>query len=445
MSVVSSGEVASSIGVGVSPNFMHGITGFDTLLSKIKSGDRVLVRVDYNTPMNGPDIGDDTRIKASLPTIQALLARGAVVILMSHFGRPSGKTYADRCRGDQGLSVVGARLEALLKTREVTVLDPIQDGDARDKVVHAKPGRIFLLENLRFHVGEEKNDPEFSKKFYTLADFFVQDAFGALHRKHASTDGIPRQFKGRSCAGKLVHRELLALDGILGDAGSLSPESRSKSLMVAVVGGAKVSTKIGVVSRLMAMPRVENVIIGGGMAFPFLKAQGCSIGRSLCDDRDTRLAEGALSHALSGKLVLPTDIVVVDHAHFQHRMAGGDAVATRVEQIDGIGSDDVGVDIGPKSVALFASVLGKAKTVVWNGPMGIFEKPEFSSGSRGVAHCLASLGRQGVVVFVGGGESVALVQQLGLSDAMGHVSTGGGATLECLEGNTLPGLEALKH
>jgi phosphoglycerate kinase len=373
---------------------------------------RVLVRVDFNVPLAEGKVTDDTRIRAALPTIHYLLEHGAKVILMSHLGRPKGKVV-DVLR----LDPVAERLAELLG-RPVRKLDDCVGPEVEAAVAEMQPSDVILLENVRFHPGDEANDPDFAKRLASLADIFVNDAFGAAHRAHASTVGVAEYLP--SVAGFLMEKELTFLGQALA-----APEHS----FVAILGGAKVSDKIGVIDNLLT--RVDVLLIGGGMANTFLKAQGYEIGQSLVEDESLDVARETLERA-GERLVLPVDVVIADRF---------DAEAdSKVVPVDQVPKDWRILDIGPETVGLFQQKLAGARTVVWNGPMGVFEFPRFAAGTKAIAHILAE---SGATTIIGGGDSVAAVEQAGLADKMTHISTGGGASLEFLEGKELPGVAAL--
>ncbi|HET7646686.1 MAG TPA: phosphoglycerate kinase [Candidatus Limnocylindria bacterium] len=381
-------------------------------------GKRVFLRADLNVPLDDGRITDDTRIRASLPTIVYLLDRGATVILASHLGRPKGKVN-DALR----LKPVADRLSQLLG-RPVRMTGDALGPGVQVAVDKLRPGDLILLENLRFHAEEEANDPEFAKSLAGLADLYVNDAFGAAHRAHASTEGITHHLP--SVAGLLMEREVDALQTLL---------ERPAKPFHAVIGGAKVSGKLEVLEALLS--RCQAVLVGGGMANTFLAAKGLSLGKSLVEeeqlDNAVRIIEEARRKRV--RLMLPTDAVIAPQIH--HR------AKTKVVAVDAVPKDQMIVDIGPETVAAYTEHLAKAKTVFWNGPMGVFEHPQFAEGTKAIARCLAKLTDAGAVTVVGGGDSVAAVEQLELTDRMTHVSTGGGASLEFLEGKTLPGVAAL--
>jgi len=378
------------------------------------AGKRVLVRVDFNVPLDkAGNITDDTRIRAALPTIQYLCDKDAKVILCSHLGRPKGKVTEEF-----RLTHVAKRLSELLGA-PVTRTDDCIGPEVEKTVAAMKPGDVLLLENLRFHAEEEANDAGFAKKLASLADLYVNDAFGTAHRAHASTEGVTHYLPG--VAGFLMEREL----NFLGKA--LAAPTRP---FVAILGGAKVSDKIGVIENLL--PKVDQLIVGGGMANTFLKAQGHEVGASLLEADKIELARDLLKRA-GQKLLLPVDVVVADDfkAEARHQTVAVNKVPAGWRILD----------IGPKSVEAFAPVLKKAKTVVWNGPMGVFEFPAFAAGTVAIAKALASTD---ATTIIGGGDSAAAVEQAGVADKITHISTGGGASLEFLEGKVLPGVAALQ-
>jgi phosphoglycerate kinase len=379
---------------------------------------RVFVRADLNVPLEDGRITDDTRIRASLPTLVNLLERGASVVLASHLGRPKGKVN-DALR----LRPVADRLSQLLG-RPVRMTGDALGPGVQVAVDKLRPGDLLLLENLRFHAAEEANDPEFAKSLAGLADLYVNDAFGAAHRAHASTEGITHHLP--AVAGLLMEREVDALSRLL---------KRPARPFHAVIGGAKVSGKLEVLEALLT--RCQAVLVGGGMANTFLAARGYAMGKSLVEGDQLENAERILSLARRKRvrLMLPTDAVIAPQIHHRAR--------TQVVSIDAVPKDQMVVDIGPRTIAEFTGHLAKARTIFWNGPMGVFEMPQMADGTNAVAKFLARRTRAGVVTIVGGGDSVAAVEQLGLAERMTHVSTGGGASLEFLEGKTLPGVEAL--
>lgn len=380
------------------------------------SGKRVFVRTDFNVPMDSnQNITDDRRIVAALPTIRRLLDRGAKVILASHLGRPKGKRVES-----MSLKPVAARLSELLG-RQVTMLDDCIGPDVEKAVAAMKPGDVVLLENLRFHPEEEANDPEFAKKLASLADVYVNDAFGTVHRAHASTEGIAKYLP--AVAGYLVKKEI----EIMGKA--LTNPDRP---FLAIIGGAKVSTKIDVITNLL--DKVDTLIIGGGMTYTFFKARGWNVGNSLLemDKLDTAREIERLAKEKGVRLLLPIDNVIADDFSA--------TANTKVVDAGSIPDGWEGLDIGPKTVELFVNEIKKAKTIIWNGPVGAFEMEPFAKGTRAIAQALAE---SDAITIVGGGDSAAAVEQMGYADKMTHVSTGGGAALEFLEGKELPGIAAL--
>jgi 3-phosphoglycerate kinase len=380
------------------------------------AGKRVFVRADFNVPMDSDlNITDDRRITAALPTIQHLVDRGAKVILASHLGRPKGKRV-----DSMSLAPVARRLSELLG-KEVKMLNDCIGPEVAEAVGQMNPGDVVLLENLRFYSEEEANDPEFSKRLVSLADIYVNDAFGTAHRAHASTEGITRYLP--SVAGFLVQKEIEVMGKALRD-----PDRP----FVAILGGAKVSTKIDVIKNLL--DKVDTLIIGGGMTYTFMKARGHSVGNSLleADKLDTAREIERLAKEKGVKLLLPVDNVVADDFSA--------SANTRIVEDGEIPDGWEGLDIGPKTVALFTDEIKRARTIIWNGPVGAFEMEPFAAGTRAVAEALA---QSGAVTIVGGGDSAAAVEIMGFADKMTHVSTGGGASLEFLEGRELPGIAAL--
>jgi len=375
-------------------------------------GKRVLVRVDFNVPLAESRVADDTRISAALPTIHYLLEHGAKVILMSHLGRPKGRVV-DGLR----LDPVAECLAELLG-RPVRKLDDCVGPEVEAVVAGMQPGDVILLENTRFYAEDESNDPDFAKRLAALGDIFVNDAFGAAHRAHASTVGVAEHLP--SVAGFLMEKELTFLGQAL-----TAPEHP----FVAILGGAKVSDKIGVIDNLLT--KVDALLIGGGMANTFLKAQSYEIGQSLMEDESLDVARKMLERA-GDRLALPVDVVVADRFDAEAK--------SKVVPVDQVPQDWRILDIGPETVDLFKQRLAGAKTVVWNGPMGVFEFPRFAAGTEAIARILADLE---ATTIIGGGDSVAAVEQAGLADKMTHISTGGGASLEFLEGKELPGVAAL--
>lgn len=384
------------------------------------SGKRVLVRVDFNVPLDeSGNISDDTRIRAALPTIQDLISKEAKVILCSHMGRPNGKVV-DSMR----LTPAAERLSELLGKPVVKPYDCV--GDAVKTQVDAMGnGQVILLENLRFHAEEEANDPEFAKALASLADVYVNDAFGTAHRAHASTEGVTK-YLSPNVAGYLMEKELQYLQSAI--------ENPQRPL-AAIVGGSKVSSKIGVIETLLE--KVDKLLIGGGMIFTFYKARGLAVGKSLVEEDKLELAKALEVKAKEKgvELLLPTDVVVADNF-------AKDANAQTVS-IEAIPDGWMGLDIGPDSVKTFQNALSQCKSAIWNGPMGVFEFDKFAIGTEAIARSLASLTKQGVITIIGGGDSVAAVEKVGVADQMSHISTGGGASLELLEGKELPGVVAL--
>jgi phosphoglycerate kinase len=378
-------------------------------------GKRVLVRVDFNVPLENGAVADDLRIRAALPTIEELRRRGARIVLVSHLGRPKDR--------DPSLSMapVGARLGELLAA-PVSVAPAVVGDEVSDAVNALGEGDLLLLENVRYEPGETKNDPDFARSLASFADVYVDDAFGAAHRAHASTEGVARLLDARA-AGLLLEREVSTLMSVLED---------PARPLVSVLGGAKVSDKIGVIDAFRE--RADSILIGGAMCFPFLAAQGHSVGNSLCASEDVELALRILDSgsAARAQLRLPVDLVIGREF----------AADTEALELDGLDVPDgwMGLDIGPRTAAAYGEVIASAGTVFWNGPMGAFEMAPFAAGTRAVAEAVAAA--PGTTV-VGGGDSAAALQRFGLADRVTHLSTGGGATLEMIEGKELPGVEAL--
>ncbi len=375
-------------------------------------GKRVLLRVDFNVPLQDGVITDDRRIRAALPTINYLLERGATVIAMSHMGRPKGQVV-DGLR----LTPVAARLAELLD-RPVTKLDDCVGEAVAGAVASSRRGVVILLYTLRLHPVYKKHDPEFARQLAALADLYVNDAFGAAHRAHASVVGVAEYLP--AVAGFLMEKELAALGGAL--------ENPTRPF-VAILGGAKISGKIEVVDNLL--PQVDHLLIGGGMANTFFKAQGHPVGDSLVEDGALDIAQATLAKG-GAKLVLPVDVVVADAFDAQAK--------SKVVAVDQVPDGWRIMDVGPETLKRFAKVLRQARTVVWNGPMGVFEMKKFAEGTFAVARSLAETD---AVTVIGGGDSAAAVEQSGLADKMSHISTGGGASLDFLAGKTLPGVAAL--
>ncbi|MFL5629288.1 MAG: phosphoglycerate kinase [Ktedonobacteraceae bacterium] len=384
------------------------------------TGKRVLVRVDFNVPLDDQQhITDDTRIKAALPTIKYLINQGAAVILMSHLGRPKGKPVESL-----RLAPVGRRLSELLG-KHVAVADDCVGPKVQAQVKALQPTHVLLLENLRFHPEEEKNDPAFALQLAVLGDIYVNDAFGTAHRAHASTVGVAHHLP--AVAGFLMEKEINFLGSAL---------ENPRRPFAAIVGGAKVSDKIAVLERLISM--VDILLIGGGMANTFLKAEGYEIGQSLFEEEKVDEAANLIvkAHQRGIEFLLPSDVVIAD------RFAAN--ANRRVVPSDQVPSDWRIMDIGPQTIAAFRQALSGAQTIVWNGTLGVAEMPAFAKGTDAVIEILAQRTREGATTIVGGGDSAAAVEQAGAADEMSHVSTGGGASLEFLEGRVLPGVAVLQ-
>ncbi len=378
---------------------------------------KVLVRVDFNVPLNDKlEVTDDKRIRESLPTIKKILEDGGKAILMSHLGRPKGKKVPE-----MSLKPSAKKLEELLG-KPVKFADDCIGSKVEKAVSELNPGECILLENLRFYPEEEKNDPEFAKKLAGLGELYINDAFGTAHRAHASTEGVTKYFD-KCAAGYLMQKELKYLDMALSD---------PKHPFVAILGGAKISGKIDVIKNLM--DKVDVLLIGGGMAFTFLKAIGMETGNSLLEENKLDLAKKILMTA-KVELSLPVDVVVAKEPNAESE--------SRVVDHDKIPADMKGLDIGPKTSQIFCKKIELAKTIVWNGPMGVFEVEKFAEGTLKIAQALAQATARGATTIVGGGDTAAAVAKAGLDDKMTHISTGGGASLEFLEGRTLPGVAAL--
>lgn len=385
------------------------------------SGKRVLTRVDFNVPLNDDgSVGDDTRIRESIPTIKSIVDRNGVAVLVSHLGRPKGR-HVEK----YSLLSVAHRLEELVGETKVLFAKDCIGQEARTIVGQAEPGDVVLLENLRFHPQEEANDPTFSEALSQFGDVYCNDAFGTAHRAHASTTGITQYF-GQVCAGLLMQKELRYLGNAL---------ANPRRPLVAVIGGSKISGKIDVITSLMNS--CDAILIGGGMMFTFLAAQGLGVGASIVEADKLEIAGHILQDALKRnvRLILPSDVVVAD--------AFSNSANQKVVSVDSIPNNWMGLDIGPASSEAFSGIIERAGTVVWNGPMGVFEFPNFASGTLSVAQAMARATSNGCVTIVGGGDSAAAVTQFGLDNHVTHVSTGGGASLEFLEGKTLPGVNAL--
>ncbi|MFW6313197.1 MAG: phosphoglycerate kinase [Spirochaetota bacterium] len=381
------------------------------------SGKTVLVRVDYNVPIKNGAVSDATRIEASLPTLKYILDQGASLVLMSHLGRPKGSPNPEF-----SLKPVSGKLSDLIG-RPVAFVDDCIGDEVAAAVSNLKNGEILMLENVRFHAEETKNDEAFAKKLASIADVYVNDAFGSAHRAHASTEGVAHHLP--SAAGMLIEKEVKFFQPLL---------DNPTQPFVAIIGGAKVSTKIGVLETLM--PKCTTLIIGGGMSYTFLKAQGHDIGNSLFEDEYLQTAQDLIEQAKASgvELILPVDHIVADE--FKE-----DAEPKTVDSVD-VPAGMIAMDIGPKSIELCRKAISEAKSLVWNGPMGVFEFEPFAKGTLAIGKFVAEC--EGTTV-VGGGDSVAAVNTFGLADQIDHVSTGGGASLEFLEGKTLPGIAALQE
>jgi phosphoglycerate kinase len=381
-------------------------------------GRRALVRVDFNVPLDDSRrVSDDTRIRAVLPTLEFLADRGACVVLLSHLGRPKGKPHPE-----YSLEPVARRLADLVPDRTVYFVESTDTDEAIKATHKARPGDVVLLENTRFLGGEEKNDQRLARSLAQLGDLFVNDAFGAAHRAHASTAGVAEHLRP-AVAGLLMEKELVYLGQALG-----APDRP----FVAVLGGAKISGKIDVIEQLL--PKVDQMIVGGAMACTFFRAMGLETGKSLVEEDRVEMAKRLVARA-GEKLMLPTDALTAPSLEEGRR--------ARATTRDAIPPDEAMLDIGPESADEFGDIIRGARTVVWNGPMGVFETPPFDAGTRAVASALAAATDAGATTIVGGGDSAAAIAQFGLEDRVSHVSTGGGASLEFLEGKPLPGVEVL--
>mmetsp|Transcript_44568 Transcript_44568/g.73136 ORF Transcript_44568/g.73136 Transcript_44568/m.73136 type:complete len:402 (+) Transcript_44568:34-1239(+) len=392
----------------------------ETLAERVNlEGKKVFVRVDLNVPLNGTEVTDDTRIRGVIPTVSFLANKGAKVILGSHLGRPK-KQVVDSLRLDPVVPKLSEYLGINVQKANDCVGEEVQN------MVNAmNNGDVILLENLRFYAGEEGNDPDFAKQLADLCDVYVNDAFGTAHRAHASTAGMA-QFCEHKVAGYLMEKELRFLKGAVDE---------PNRPMAAIVGGAKVSTKITVIESLM--DKCNIIVLGGGMTYTFLKAQGHGVGTSLCEDEFVELAQTLMKKAEEKgvQLILPSDVVVAD--------AFSEDANTQTVAATAIPDGWMGLDCGPDSIATVQQALGTCNTVIWNGPLGVFEMDKFATGTMAVAQTLAERTSAGAITIIGGGDSVAAVEKAGLADSMSHISTGGGASLELLEGKELPGVAVL--
>ena len=384
------------------------------------SGKRVLMRVDFNVPLENGKVANDKRIRAALPSIKYICEAGGKLILMSHLGRPKGKRVAE-----MSLEPCVAVLNELLGKKVAFVSDCIGEtvGSAVDAL---EEGDILLLENLRYYQEETKNDPDFAAKLAQFGDVYVNDAFGTAHRAHASTVGVTHHIS-QCAAGFLLMKELDYLGGVM---------SNPTKPFVAILGGAKISGKIDIISNLL--PKVDHIIIGGGMTYTFFKAQGKEIGKSLLEADKVDLAKELLAQG-SEKIILPVDCMVSDTFDFDARQVG----ALKEVAADAIPADEFSLDIGPQSVEKYRSIISAAKTVVWNGPMGVFEIEDTATGTYSIAKALAEATAHGATTVIGGGDSASAINKAGVADKVSHVSTGGGASLEFMEGKVLPGVAAL--
>jgi phosphoglycerate kinase len=381
---------------------------------------KALIRVDFNVPLNEQqEVGDTSRIEGAKPTVDKILKDGGSAILMSHLGRPKGVDKKN------SLQHIVNKVSEILGV-EVKFVDECIGEKAQQAAKHLKPGEVLLLENLRFHAEEEKGDEEFAKKLATLGDIYVNDAFGTAHRAHASTTIVANYFEDK-CVGALLGKEIESLEKVLGS---------SEKPVTAVLGGAKVSTKITVIENIL--DKIDHLIIGGGMTYTFTKAKGGTIGDSLVENDKLELALEILRKAEEKgvKIHLPVDAVIAD--------SFSEEADTKIVSVDEIPDGWMGLDIGPDTVKKYGQILEESKTILWNGPMGVFEMQAFAKGTIAVGEHIAAATKKGAFSLVGGGDSVAAVKQFGLEDQVSYVSTGGGAMLEMLEGKSLPGIEALK-
>lgn len=383
------------------------------------SGKKALVRVDFNVPFSGIQVGDDTRIKAALPTINKILNDGGAVILMSHLGRPKGR--------DQKLSLkpVAEHLTGLIPNK-VFFTDDCQGISVKQACEKLEMGQVLMLENLRYYEEETAGDEDFSRFLADLADVYVNDAFGTAHRAHASTTIVASFFPNDKVAGYLLEKEVISIKKVLED---------GKKPILAIVGGAKVSSKLSILDNLVE--KVDEIIIGGGMAFTFLKALGYKVGQSLIEEDLLDTAKQFLINAKAKNVLIHLPIDVVCNNTF------GNTGNITTKDVSEIGDDEMGLDVGPQSSALFNEAIARANTILWNGPMGVFEMSSFAEGTITIAKSVADRTDQGAFSVVGGGDSVSAINQFKLSHKVSHVSTGGGAMLECIEGKTLPGIAAL--
>lgn len=387
------------------------------------SGKRALIRVDFNVPLNDQfDITDDTRMRAAVPTIEKILSDGGSVILMSHLGRPK-----EGPEEKFSLKHLSGHLSKLLKKEVLFAGDCIGD-EARELADKLEAGQVLLLENLRFYKEETKGDEAFAKKLSELADVYVNDAFGTAHRAHASTTIVAKFFPEAKCFGYIMANELASIEKVLSD---------TKKPYVAIIGGAKVSSKIDIIENLL--DKADELIIGGGMMFTFIKAQGGKIGNSMCEDDYLETARQimAAAKARGVRIHIPADAIIADKF-------SNDA-NTRESSSDNIPDEWLGLDIGTNSIKKFNEVIEKAKTILWNGPMGVFEMSNFEEGTRSIAEAIVKATEKGAFSLIGGGDSVAAINQFGLQDKVSYVSTGGGALLESMEGKVLPGIKAIEE